>query len=163
MILNQEPLALGVEMYIKGTNPALVGTCSKSAGEKITGIQRRTWDTGILWDTEPGYSKARCRTLTPETQWWAMGGRKNGTLLSPANIVLLSFHIAKSVNIRREDASVLESYFLKRATPVSRKQAGKNNDFFHQLVEYKIEPGASVYSDYSDSFFLFNGRYLAYI
>ena len=76
------------------------------------------------------------------------GGRKNGTLLSPANIVLLSFHIAKSVNIRREDASVLESYFLKRATPVSRKQAGKNNDFFLPLVEYKIEPGASVYSDY---------------
>ena len=38
------------------------------------------------------------------------GGRKNGTLLSPANIVLLSFHIVKSVNIRREDAIVLESY-----------------------------------------------------
>ena len=121
LIFNLEPLALGVEMDIKRTNPALVGTCSKSAGEKITGIQRRTWDTGILWDTEPGYSKARCRTLTPETQWWAMGGgRKNGTLLSPANIVLLSFHIAKSVNIRREDAIVLESYILKRATPVSR-------------------------------------------
>ena len=119
MILNQEPLALGVEMYIKGTNPALVGTCSKSAGEKITGIQRRTWDTGILWDTEPGYSMARCRTLTPETQWWAMGGRKNGTLLSPANIVLLPFHTAKSGNIRREDAIVPESYIPKRATTVS--------------------------------------------
>ena len=76
------------------------------------------------------------------------GGRKNGTLLSPANIVLLSFHIAKSVNIRREDAIVLESYILKRASPVSKKQACKNNYFFLQLVEYKIEPGASAYSDY---------------
>ena len=83
MIFNQKPLALSVEMDIKRTNPALVGTCSKSAGEKITGIQRRTWDTGILWDTEPGYSKARCRTLTPETQWWAMGGaEKRNTAFS---------------------------------------------------------------------------------
>ena len=78
MIFNLEPLALVVEMDIKRTNPALVGTCSKSAGEKITGIQRRTWETGILWDTEPGHSKARCRTLTPETQGtprWAGGGK----------------------------------------------------------------------------------------
>ena len=83
MIFNLEPLALVVEMDIKRRNSGLVGTCSKLAAEKIAGIQRRTWETGILWDTEPGHSKARCRTLTPETQWWAMGGaEKRNTAFS---------------------------------------------------------------------------------
>ena len=119
MIFNQEPLALSVEMDIKTHKSSSRRNLLKiSGGENHwnsapdmghwNSLGYRAWiQQGEMQDTNTG------DTVVGD------GGRKNGTLLSPANIVLLSFHIAKSVNIRREDAIVLESYLLKRATLVS--------------------------------------------